>query len=130
MFSGWLFGIHGMSSLKTNKLDWDEALEWANFLVQDQDTTWWRYEYEPVVVNDGGPWTLGQKAGQMILAAEGTKGWKDTLEERPESYKNFTHLIDESGGFSMQIPVCYGIMDNGKLNYDLIGTETEVKFWG
>jgi hypothetical protein len=35
------------------KPDWKDAPEWAKYVAQDSDETWWWYEAEPIRGNNG-----------------------------------------------------------------------------
>jgi hypothetical protein len=65
----------------SNKPDWKDAPEWANWLAQDKDGTWYWYEQEPRQGNSGFIYTTG-----FVLSHESHMAtWRKTLERRPES---------------------------------------------
>lgn len=61
------------------KPSWTRAPEWANFLAQDDDGTWYWYELEPSRGNDG--WIIGSYRGGKYEKVP--QGWEATLEGRP-----------------------------------------------
>lgn len=65
------------------KPDWNKAPEWANWLMMDEDGTWWWTECQPPAVgeHDTG-WATG---GGDYDMAEATvePSWRDSLERRP-----------------------------------------------
>jgi len=67
-----------------NKPDWDDAPEWANYVAQDHDNTWWWYEKEPEY--DGhGAWNMDTgDVTIVILPIDVT----DTLGERPHEHQD------------------------------------------
>jgi hypothetical protein len=60
------------------KPDWKDSPEWANWLAQDDDGSWFWFEAEPIV--DDGSWVNFK---QRYCAAGNGVGWRDSLERRP-----------------------------------------------
>ncbi len=68
-----------MTELAMNKPNWEDAPEWANFVSQDHDNTWWWYETKPTY--DGyGSWETVTGDVEIVILPIDTLG---TLEERP-----------------------------------------------
>ena len=64
------------------KPDWKDAPQWANYLAQDKDGTWYWYENEPDCIQDNDVWV--KKKGRMIMAQLSfNSSWRLTLEGRP-----------------------------------------------
>lgn len=61
-----------------NKPEWNEAPEWANFLVQDRLGHWIWFEIEPRVLN--GEWQERGRPGKRCYAGQ----WMDSKEKRPD----------------------------------------------
>lgn len=65
------------------KPDWKDAPEWAEWVAQDADGTWWFYGYKPR------PWlgmcwmTSHPMGRQHPHKSEPNKNWRKTLENRP-----------------------------------------------
>ena len=60
------------------KPTWDEAPEWASWLAQQKDGSWWWFEKKPEIY--GGVWyTWIKDKSEPYVVAE---NWKDTLESR------------------------------------------------
>lgn len=63
-----------------NKPSWNRAPEWAQYLAQDQDGTWWWFEDEP----EKKQWTTGGFwSNKFNTLCEQASGWQTTLEGRP-----------------------------------------------
>lgn len=64
------------------KPDWKDAPQWANYLAQDEDGSWYWYEDEPdnYYLEDGWFNNAGGKVEDAYIPKN--DGWKDTLEER------------------------------------------------
>ena len=62
------------------KPNWDDAPEWANYLAQDEDGTWFWYSYKPVITN-GEYWDA--RDGNTEPAS--VEDWEKSLEKRPGS---------------------------------------------
>ena len=63
--------------------DWNDAPEWANFVAQDHDNTWWWYEKEPEYDGHGSwnqaePWDKTGDCEIVILPVYA----ENTLEKR------------------------------------------------
>lgn len=67
-----------------NKPGWDKAEDWAEWLAQDQDGEWKWLAGLPGKYVDG--WTAVKIKGCCKGLALGD--WRDTLEKRPDMYKN------------------------------------------
>lgn len=70
------------------KPDWKDAPEYANWLAQDQDGSWWWYEKlpDPLKGSDGdGVWRFGGRCEKV--GVEPNEGWRETLEQRPDSLR-------------------------------------------
>jgi hypothetical protein len=64
----------------TNKPDWKDAPDWANFLARDADGSWWWYRDIPHI-SFGNPWH--ETGGKMLRATDGDDSWRSSKEERP-----------------------------------------------
>lgn len=73
-----------------NKPSWDKAEDWAEWLAQDQDGEWKWLAGLPGKYVDG--WTAVKIKGCCKGLALGD--WRDTLEKRPEEFKQFTSIED------------------------------------
>lgn len=60
------------------KPDWKDAPEWANYLAQDYNGSWYWFELQPSLSRF--TWT-DTKGGAINVAY--IKEWKDSLEQRP-----------------------------------------------
>ena len=63
---------------------WKDAPEWANFVAQDQDNTWWWYQVKPEYDgygswNQSEPWDHESECEIVILPLDA----ESTLEKRP-----------------------------------------------
>lgn len=67
-----------------NKPGWDKAEDWAEWLAQDEDGEWKWLAGLPGKYVDG--WTAVKIKGHCKGLALGD--WRDTLEKRPDMYKN------------------------------------------
>ncbi|AXF51925.1 MAG: hypothetical protein [Caudoviricetes sp.] len=69
------------------KPGWDEAPEWANYLVQDRKGVWVWFANEPEAVETEAYayWRVGDDGGRSLVhdRPKENPGWKDTLELRP-----------------------------------------------
>lgn len=65
--------------MSMNKPSWDDAPEWANFLVQDEDLTWWWFSEEPY--SDDGEWRATE--GMATRAHAYNDEWRTQIEHRP-----------------------------------------------
>lgn len=61
------------------KPQWSNAPEWANYLAQDEDSTWWWFALEPMKASNG--W--GPAMGRNKQAKFTNPDWDNTLEIRP-----------------------------------------------
>lgn len=61
-----------------SKPSWDDAPEWAQWLAQDQDGSWWWFEWAPQRQQEA--WNFGGKA--QIAKGE-FLDWEESLEARP-----------------------------------------------
>ena len=60
------------------KPDWNDAPEWANYVAQDADGTWWWYEKEPSLGEWG--WVTSRGVAEEATCSE---EWDKSLEPRP-----------------------------------------------
>lgn len=76
-----------------NKPSWKDAPEWANYLAIDGDSVWYWHEMDPKTVAGCEYW---MSRGQSGIACRGELlgDWRDTLEKRPEEFKQFTSIED------------------------------------
>jgi len=63
------------------KPSWDDAPEWANWLAQDEDGSWWWYEDKPKLNLD--IWWGCDRMMPVFGKKEFTPNWRETLEQRP-----------------------------------------------
>lgn len=61
------------------KPDWNTAPEWATWLAQDEDGSWFWFEAKPAL----GTTMWGPNGGQCELASSTDTNWGTTLEPRP-----------------------------------------------
>lgn len=62
------------------KPDWNDAPEWANWVAQDPNGSWWWYEHEPRKGKSRWINTADTMCSQArVLHID----WHNTLEERP-----------------------------------------------
>lgn len=81
-----------------NKPSWVDFRESAKFMAQDSDGTWRAFEIEPTAQSH----IWNAKRGWRGYAYEETADnrgevlgdWRDTLEKRPEEFKQFTSIED------------------------------------
>jgi len=67
------------------KPSWDDAPEWANWLAQDEDGSWWWYGAKPEW-NPDGFWWAGRSETVLFLRASNKPFFPEaesTLEARP-----------------------------------------------
>lgn len=64
------------------KPSWDDAPEWANWLAQNEDGTWFWFEEKPVIPTDGF-FTNGRNNLRSEPVFSNTN-WQQTLEQRPK----------------------------------------------
>lgn len=66
-----------------DKLLWKDAPEWANWLAQDRDGSWFWYTTKPRQILQHGIWinSTGTKHGKQDATVIAT--WTSTLEKRP-----------------------------------------------
>jgi len=66
-----------------NKPDWNIAPEWAEWLGQDADGTWWFYGEKPRPWN-GSYWLTSHVMGRQCPHKDAANpAWRKTLEQRP-----------------------------------------------
>ena len=66
------------------KPSWKTAPEWAQYLAQDGDGTWYWYEHRPSLSSDlTRVWARKDATSRQYRAPEDTKAWRETLERRP-----------------------------------------------
>lgn len=77
-----------------NKPGWDDAPEWAEWLAQDPCGEWWFYDAKPC--GDGSEWDSAVHSDSATVVSDGAVlgSWRDTLEKRPEEFKQFTSIED------------------------------------
>ena len=63
-----------------NKPDWKDAPEWAQWLAQDEDGTWWWYENAPKVILSR-TWFDSGRARKV--SDNYSENWRESLEQRP-----------------------------------------------
>jgi len=71
--------------LRSGKPDWKDAPEWANYLAQDADGTWWWYESQPSPISDG--WSPGFSRPYKPYDPPRLNNWSSTMEKRPADEK-------------------------------------------
>ena len=92
-----------------NKPSWKRAPDWAEWMAQDPCGEWWFYDVKPC--GDGGEWDSAVHSDRETVASDGfvLGSWRDTLEKRPDMYKNkkeidtsseCVHKTEESGHIS------------------------------
>jgi hypothetical protein len=64
----------------SNKPDWKDAPEWANWLAQDSNGSWYWYQIKPV---KRGSFTW-DALGRFALAESSSSDWGSSLARRPE----------------------------------------------
>ena len=72
----------------------------ANWLAQDKDGEWWFYTDEidnPPQNHGEDNWYSDDVAVRCRLIGEVIGDWRDTLEKRPEEFKQFTSIEDNQG---------------------------------
>lgn len=63
-----------------SKPSWLTAPEWANFLAQDRHGSWYWYEFEPRINDEGFSWIKGGHFDEAYIDGD---EWGKTLELRP-----------------------------------------------
>lgn len=75
-----------------NKPSWDDFGESAKFMAQDSDGAWMAFESEPAanyhVWSSTRGWCGYAREGRDRCRGEVLGDWRDTLEKRPDMYKN------------------------------------------
>lgn len=75
-----------------NKPSWDDFGESAKFMAQDSDGAWMAFESEPAanyhVWSSMRGWCGYAREGRDRCRGEVLGDWRDTLEKRPDMYKN------------------------------------------
>lgn len=74
-----------IEKLESGKPDWDDAPEWAEWLAQDADGSWWWYESQPQQGSD--EWSPMLSRFYKPHDAIKTIDWKNTMEKRPTHEK-------------------------------------------
>lgn len=72
--------------------DWSDSPDWAQYLAQDADGSWWWHELEPQPPLDCQPqswWSRGQK--QRAVG-----GWRQSLQKRRDWAKEIQELPKET----------------------------------
>jgi len=61
-----------------SKPDWKDAPEWASYLAQDKNGTWWWYDREPIA--EQSQWESCGIAESACVCDD----WKESLQKRPK----------------------------------------------
>ncbi|QDJ96119.1 hypothetical protein KE336_gp06 [Aeromonas phage 4_D05] len=79
-----------------NKPSWDDAPEWATHLAQNGRGQWW-FMRDGEVRDDVRFYFSSSRGTPEITKGEVLGDWRDTLEKRPEEFKQFTSIEDNQG---------------------------------
>lgn len=60
------------------KPDWNDAPEWARYMAQDSDGSWFWYENEPIAQK-----SYFLSNGNLQPCRKENPNWRSTVEERP-----------------------------------------------
>lgn len=63
----------------SSRPSWEDAPDWARWLAQDEDGSWWWYGDEPHLALSIGEW----RSAALSSTASHVPNWRETLEERP-----------------------------------------------
>jgi len=78
-----LEALQGSGSRAEGKPDWGSAPEWAQWLAQDEDGSWWWYEFRPEPVFTQEMWEIDRGEIAVAGVTEVSGDWHATLEQRP-----------------------------------------------
>jgi len=65
------------------KPSWAGAPEWARYLAQDGDGTWYWYGERPTVSALSRVWSRSSSTSKQMRCLDNTEDWRKTLERRP-----------------------------------------------
>ncbi len=99
----------------SDKIDWSQVPEWAQFVATNEDGGVWGYEFKPVPCS---PRWVMPNSGRSILLSR-CPHWRDTLVERPNPVKHerwswmfpdgvLSNRTWESKGACVQTMMCSG----------------------
>jgi len=73
-----------MTHPDTEKLNWNDAPEWAEWLAQDARGGWYWYKNKPFINEDINMWNVNDPNWQRVNWCEPNPNWRNTLESRSE----------------------------------------------
>lgn len=65
------------------KPSWKSAPDWAKYLAQDGDGTWYWYEERPSVSPLSRVWSRTSSTSKQMRCLDNTEEWRVTMERRP-----------------------------------------------
>lgn len=77
-----------------NKPGWDDAPEWGEWLAQDDRGEWYWYAAKPTHPGMKSWWPAPGAMNAQCGKGEVLGDWRDTLEKRPEEFKQLTSIED------------------------------------